>query len=77
MSAHPVRAGHVERALLGATLDEQSISTARRAIRLDFQPISDMRGSAEYRLAVAENLLTKMAFDIVSDEPVSVWTAPR
>ncbi len=53
------RAKAVEAALIGQPWTRVSIDAALPAFAVDFQPISDMRASAEYRLAVAKNLLVR------------------
>jgi xanthine dehydrogenase small subunit len=60
----PARARHCEQALLGCVWSEAAIERARRALAQDFTPISDLRASAEYRLGVASNLLTRLYIDI-------------
>ncbi len=59
MAGIPARAKHLEQALLGQPWNEQTISSAATQLKLDFNPLSDLRASAEYRLQVAGNLLTK------------------
>ena len=59
MAATPRRAAHAEAALEGAPFTEASFGRAMAALAEDFQPISDMRASAAYRLKVAQNLLFK------------------
>ena len=59
MAAIPKRAGHAEAALLGQVWNEAAARGAMRAMADDFQPLSDMRASADYRLKVARNLLLK------------------
>ena len=59
MAATPKRAKHCEAALLGKPWDQTSIRAAMIALEQDFQPLSDMRASAAYRLSVAKNLLLK------------------
>ena len=59
MAATPKRAPACEAALLGKPFNETTLAAAREALASEFQPITDMRASAEYRLSVARNLLTK------------------
>jgi xanthine dehydrogenase small subunit len=59
MAATPRRARAVEAALLGKPWNAASIEAAIAAFATDYQPISDMRASAEYRLLVAQNLLRR------------------
>ncbi|HTJ59530.1 MAG TPA: xanthine dehydrogenase small subunit [Devosiaceae bacterium] len=59
MAATPKRAKTVEAALVGKPWTAASIEAALPAFAEDFQPITDMRASAEYRLLVAQNLLRR------------------
>lgn len=59
MAGVPKRAAAAEAALLGRRFDEAAIGDAIRALRRDFNPMSDHRASAAYRMKAAENLLTK------------------
>jgi xanthine dehydrogenase small subunit len=59
MAGIPKRARAVEAALLGQPFTEAGVAAADAAWAEDFQPISDMRASAGYRLAVARNLLRR------------------
>jgi xanthine dehydrogenase small subunit len=60
MAATPARATAAEAALTGAPLDEASFATAAEALARDFTPLSDWRGSAEYRAAGAAGLLRRL-----------------
>ncbi len=60
MAGIPKRAEAVETALIGAVLgDPGSWSPALAALLSDFQPLSDMRASAKYRMETARALLVK------------------
>ena len=59
MAATPKRARLVEAALVGKPWSLETIEGAVEAFAQDYQPISDMRASAEYRLLVAQNLLRR------------------
>ena len=59
MAGIPQRARHVEAALTGKAWNETNVCTAMAAMTLDFQPLSDMRASAAYRMRVAQNLLLR------------------
>ncbi|MGQ0565272.1 MAG: xanthine dehydrogenase small subunit [Gemmobacter sp.] len=71
MAGIPKRAAHVEVALLGQPWTEATIASATLAFATDFTPMSDMRASAAYRLATAQNLLTRYFHDLAG-HPVSV-----
>lgn len=57
VAATPVRAIRVEQALLGQAWTEENVQLAMRLMADDFQPLTDMRASSEYRLLAAQNLL--------------------
>ncbi len=60
MAATPKRAAHAEAAIQGQPWTEVTVEAGMAALGQDFQPISDMRASAGYRLAVARNLLRRL-----------------
>jgi len=59
VAAIPLRAAAAEEAILGRLWNEDAVDRARAALELAIRPISDHRGSAEYRRAVAGSLLSK------------------
>ncbi len=59
MAATPKRAPAVEAALTGKPWTMATVDAAVPAFAEDFQPLSDMRASAEYRLLAAQNLLRR------------------
>jgi len=59
MAPVPKRAFECERRLIGSPWTEQTVTAAAAALGDDFTPITDFRGSAEYRALVARNLLHK------------------
>ncbi|WP_137152870.1 xanthine dehydrogenase small subunit [Devosia sp. FKR38] len=59
MAATPKRAKAVEAALVGQPWTLESVEAAMAAFAADYQPISDMRASADYRLLSAQNLLKR------------------
>jgi xanthine dehydrogenase small subunit len=71
MAGIPKRATHVEAALVGQPWSLQTLKVASATFAQDFQPLSDMRASAHYRLLTAQNLLTRYFHDL-SGQPVSV-----
>jgi xanthine dehydrogenase small subunit len=64
MAGIPKRAAAVEAALIGQPWTEATIAAARTEFARDFQPMTDMRASAAYRLTTAENLLTRYFHDL-------------
>ncbi len=59
MAAMPQRATQVETALIGQPWTEPTVNTACEAFAQDYTPIKDVRGTAEYRLRTAQNLLRR------------------
>ncbi|MEM8803829.1 MAG: xanthine dehydrogenase small subunit [Pseudomonadota bacterium] len=59
MAGTPKRADAVEAALIGQPWSENTIDTVLPRFSDDFQPLSDMRASAEYRLTTAQNMLRR------------------
>ncbi|MFY8093609.1 MAG: xanthine dehydrogenase small subunit [Niveispirillum sp.] len=59
MAGTPKRANHAEAALIGRPFDASAAKAAAAALAQDFQPLTDMRASAEYRLLTAGNLILK------------------
>jgi xanthine dehydrogenase small subunit len=59
MAAMPQRAANVENALIGQTWNEATVEVACEAFTQDYSPIKDVRGTAEYRLRTAQNLLRR------------------
>ena len=55
----PLRATQVEEALRGRPWNESAIHSAQEILERTLRPISDHRGSAVYRLALAQSLLEK------------------
>jgi len=59
MAATPKRALAVEAALVDKPWTAETIEAAIAAFATDYQPLTDMRASAEYRLLAAQNLLRR------------------
>jgi xanthine dehydrogenase small subunit len=59
MAAIPLRVRAVEAALEGQTPGEDAFEIAKQALREALTPMSDARGSREYRLTAAVNLLER------------------
>ena len=70
MAAIVKRAAKAESALLGQPWNEQAVEKAKAALASDFRPLSDMRASAEYRLQVAQNLLTRFWLETRATDPL-------
>ena len=59
VAAVPKRARHCEQALMGERWNESAVAIGEAALERDFAPISDVRASAAYRMAVLKNLLRR------------------
>ena len=60
MAATPRRAAACETALAGREWSEATLDAAVAALATDYTPIDDLRGSADYRMKVARNLLRRL-----------------
>jgi len=74
MAATPRRAPACEAALASASFSQATIARAVAALRKDFAPLTDVRGSAAYRHEAASNLLWRL-WHREQGEPVSVREA--
>ena len=59
MAGIPMRARATEAALTGQPWTAETVAAGQAAMAVDFSPISDMRASADYRLAAARGLLER------------------
>lgn len=59
MAGTPMRASETETALVGNPWNDNTVTAAMAAMVDDFQPLSDMRASAEYRMQSAQNMLRR------------------
>ena len=60
MAATPKRAAACEAALAGQPFGSATIEAAVGALAQDFEPLDDVRGTREYRLEAAANLLRRL-----------------
>jgi xanthine dehydrogenase small subunit len=71
----PKRAARCEAALTGARWNAATIEKAAQALAADYQPISDLRASREYRTNVAAGLLRRFHADVSGAAgDTSVWS---
>lgn len=64
MAETPRRASACEQQLAGQRFDLRTLENACRALEQDFQPLSDFRASAAYRLQLAKNLLRRYYYQL-------------
>ena len=73
MAGVPARARACEAALIGQPWSEAVAEAAALALAQDYAPLSDLRGSSDYRRAVAANLIRRLWIETSAPgEPVSV-----
>jgi len=74
MAPVPKRAEQCEKALTGAAWNQTTVEKAIQALSRDFQPITDVRATDDYRLRVAGNLLHRFFAETDQpDQPATVW----
>lgn len=64
VAATPLRLDEAARAIDGQTWNEGAVERVTGVIRKTLRPLSDHRGSSEYRLQVAQRLVEKFAWEI-------------
>jgi len=64
LAATPQRASRLEQLVVGKTIDDELIARANLALAEDFQPITDARASADYRLSIAQNLFRRLCLEV-------------
>lgn len=62
MAATAKRAAHCEATIVGQPWNESTVDSAIQALSKDYQPLSDMRATADYRSLVAANLLRRFYY---------------
>ncbi|MBI2733264.1 MAG: xanthine dehydrogenase small subunit [Aquabacterium sp.] len=78
MAATARRATQAEAALVGQDWTEATLRQAQAALAQDFQPMTDLRATRDYRLKVAANLLERFWLETRPTQPlrasdVQVW----
>ncbi len=71
------RADKTEAAISGMPWTEETIASACEKLAEDFEPISDMRASADVRLLACQNLLRRFFAETRSDKLETVYTYGR
>lgn len=62
----PIRARGTEAAVRGMAPGAEAARAARQALAAEIRPIDDIRSTARYRLAVAQNLVARFLTDLAS-----------
>ena len=63
VAATPIRLGEAEQAIVGGMWDAAAVERVSAIIQRTLRPMSDHRGSAEYRLQVSQRLVEKFAWE--------------
>jgi xanthine dehydrogenase small subunit len=66
VAATVIRVAAVESFLEGKTMSEETFRRAGEIARKSIKPITDVRGSAEFRSTLAENILMKLYFELAA-----------
>ena len=74
MAGVPKRATASERALVGQDWNQDSVRQACEALLQDFEPISDWRASAGYRMLAAQNLLQRFYLETTEEASCQLGT---
>ncbi|MGR9093354.1 MAG: xanthine dehydrogenase small subunit, partial [Gammaproteobacteria bacterium] len=77
LAATVKRATHCEQAMTGRPWTEDTIAAGMAAFARDFEPITDMRASAAYRLRSGQNLLRRLYLETRGDLTESVYSYGR
>ena len=77
LAATVKRAAYCEAAIAGQAWNETTIDKGMAALARDFQPITDMRASAEYRIQASQNLLRRLYLEFRGELGKSVYTYGR
>ncbi len=70
MAAIVKRAATAEATLLGRVWTAEAVQAAQQALAQDFQPLTDLRAGAAYRLQVAQNLLQRFWLETRTIDPL-------
>ncbi|WP_447046311.1 xanthine dehydrogenase small subunit [Vreelandella sp. H-I2] len=68
MAAIPKRAQAAEKALEGSNISVEAFRAAQQALEVNFQPMSDVRGSQQYRQQAAKNLLERLYLSLLTPD---------
>jgi xanthine dehydrogenase small subunit len=77
LAATVKRATHCEQAMTGSPWTEDTVAAGMTAFAKDFEPITDVRASAAYRLQAGQNLLRRLYLETRGELAVSVYSYGR
>ena len=70
MAAVPKRAYAVESTLINTDFTSDTLHKGRAAVAEDFQPIDDVRASADYRVAVSKGFISRLFLELVRPDDI-------
>ena len=73
LAATVQRARAAEQALLQHGWNPAGVAAAQAALSQDFQPLSDLRASASYRMEAAQALLQRLWWSTQNQQALEVW----
>jgi xanthine dehydrogenase small subunit len=71
MAGIPKAATNLEQALLNKEVSMAAFEEAAQVLDQDFEPMTDVRATSEYRMQVAQNLIQKCAFELSNPNSVT------
>jgi xanthine dehydrogenase small subunit len=77
LAAVPKRAAYCEASLKGRDWNEDAVQAGINALDHDFEPITDMRATAEYREQVAANLFRRFFLESTGNAPPRLYAYGR
>jgi xanthine dehydrogenase small subunit len=77
MAAVVKRARHAEQALAGQAWNQATLAKGMEALLQDFEPLSDFRATAAYRMRVAQNLLQRFYLETHGEQKQSLYEYGR
>jgi xanthine dehydrogenase small subunit len=66
-----MRIGSIEKAIIGTTLDQTTFKKVAKLLDTEIKPLSDIRGTSDYRKLLSHNLLLKFCDEVIVDKGLS------
>ena len=74
MAAIPKRAYKTEAYLENKVFTKETVIAAQSILHDEFQPLSDMRGTSQYRAKVTSHLLLKVYYEIQTQQSINIFS---
>ena len=72
MAATPKLAYKTQKYLIGKEFNFNNINKSKKIIENDFNPLSDMRASSQYRKIVSQNLLERFYLEVKNNRSETI-----